>query len=137
MVLKWSQTLPNLFMKRTKWCDRSNVIETKWCDRNTVMWSKWCDRNKVMWSKWCARSHGHHDALCIGNPLLRISDLCADMSRRYAGRLPSIQQFIWKIHMKNTYACFVYIACNLRVSEANEVPISSHIWVGLSTLNRL
>ena len=25
----------------------------------------------------------------------------------------------------------------LRVSEANEVPISSHIWVGLSTLNRL
>ena len=24
----------------------------------------------------------------------------------------------------------------LRVSEANEVPISSHIWVGLSTLNR-
>ena len=25
----------------------------------------------------------------------------------------------------------------LRVSEANEVPISSHIWVALSTLNRL
>ena len=25
----------------------------------------------------------------------------------------------------------------LRVSEANEVPISIHIWVGLSTLNRL
>ena len=25
----------------------------------------------------------------------------------------------------------------LRVSEANEVPISSHIWVGLSTFNSL
>ena len=31
--------------------------------------------------------------------------------------------------------CFLYY--DLRVSEANEVPISSHIWVGLSTLNRL
>ena len=26
---------------------------------------------------------------------------------------------------------------SLRVSEANEVPISSHIWVGLSTFNWL
>ena len=31
----------------------------------------------------------------------------------------------------------MYIYTLLRVSEANEVPISSHIWVGLSTFNWL
>ena len=32
---------------------------------------------------------------------------------------------------------YIYIYICLRVSEANEVPISSHIWVGLSTFNWL
>ena len=31
----------------------------------------------------------------------------------------------------------VKITILLRVSEANEVPISSHVWVGLSTFNWL
>ena len=37
----------------------------------------------------------------------------------------------------NFLARLEHVVNLLRVSEANEVPISSHIWVGLSTLNRL
>ena len=33
--------------------------------------------------------------------------------------------------------CSLGVREYLRVSEANEVPISSHVWVGLSTFNRL
>ena len=38
------------------------------------------------------------------------------------------------VKLGNQYLSYKYL---LRVSEANEVPISSHIWVGLSTLNQL
>ena len=41
------------------------------------------------------------------------------------------------ISTKSDICVIKYNKKYLRVSEANEVPISSHIWVGLSTLNRL
>ena len=59
------------------------------------------------------------------------------------GCLPRVNSVVF---CQGPIACathyIVHSQCNstyklLRLSEANEVPISSHIWVGLSTFNRL